>query len=178
MTRLLPVTRSTPATESSASGATRRRYARCWGRGSTSYGEEFAQLIHHAYPSHDHDDLMSAVDAVAGTFDRGAVVRRAEEYHLFQAFRPCMTGFQAVVGCASGDQPAHAVAQDDQLFDRHRPVGHQALQHFVEIAPVVGDVPAGVVMKVDGRIAVRDGKTFRQAAESFVQFVPVFALIN
>jgi acylaminoacyl-peptidase len=35
-------------------------------RGSTSYGEEFAQLIHHAYPSHDHDDLMSAVDAVAG----------------------------------------------------------------------------------------------------------------
>jgi len=35
-------------------------------RGSTSYGEEFAQLIHHAYPSYDHDDLMSAVDAVAG----------------------------------------------------------------------------------------------------------------
>ncbi|NBB91851.1 MAG: prolyl oligopeptidase family serine peptidase [Gammaproteobacteria bacterium] len=35
-------------------------------RGSTSYGEEFAQLIHHAYPSQDHDDLMSAVDAVAG----------------------------------------------------------------------------------------------------------------
>jgi acylaminoacyl-peptidase len=34
-------------------------------RGSTSYGEDFAQLIHHAYPSHDHDDLMSAVDAVA-----------------------------------------------------------------------------------------------------------------
>ncbi|WP_376694708.1 S9 family peptidase [Wenzhouxiangella sp. EGI_FJ10305] len=35
-------------------------------RGSTSYGEEFAQLIHHAYPSQDHDDLMSAVDAVEG----------------------------------------------------------------------------------------------------------------
>lgn len=34
-------------------------------RGSTSYGEEFAQLIHHNYPSQDHDDLMSAVDAVA-----------------------------------------------------------------------------------------------------------------
>jgi acylaminoacyl-peptidase len=33
-------------------------------RGSTSYGEKFASLIHHAYPGHDYDDLMSGVDAV------------------------------------------------------------------------------------------------------------------
>ena len=33
-------------------------------RGSTSYGEEFGNLIHHQYPGHDYDDLMSAVDAV------------------------------------------------------------------------------------------------------------------
>ncbi|HSN72932.1 MAG TPA: S9 family peptidase [Steroidobacteraceae bacterium] len=33
-------------------------------RGSTSYGEEFGNLIHHAYPGQDYDDLMSAVDAV------------------------------------------------------------------------------------------------------------------
>jgi len=32
-------------------------------RGSTSYGEEFGNLIHHAYPGRDFDDLMSAVDA-------------------------------------------------------------------------------------------------------------------
>jgi dipeptidyl aminopeptidase/acylaminoacyl peptidase len=32
-------------------------------RGSTSYGEEFANLIHHAYPGHDYDDLIAAVDA-------------------------------------------------------------------------------------------------------------------
>jgi dipeptidyl aminopeptidase/acylaminoacyl peptidase len=32
-------------------------------RGSTSYGEEFANLIHHAYPGNDYDDLMSIVDA-------------------------------------------------------------------------------------------------------------------
>ena len=31
-------------------------------RGSTSYGEEFGNLIHHAYPGRDYDDLMSAVD--------------------------------------------------------------------------------------------------------------------
>jgi dipeptidyl aminopeptidase/acylaminoacyl peptidase len=33
-------------------------------RGSTSYGEEFANLIHHDYPGHDYDDLISSVDAV------------------------------------------------------------------------------------------------------------------
>lgn len=31
-------------------------------RGSTSYGAEFGNLIHHAYPGHDYDDLMSCVD--------------------------------------------------------------------------------------------------------------------
>ena len=33
-------------------------------RGSTSYGEEFANLIQHNYPGQDYDDLMSGVDAV------------------------------------------------------------------------------------------------------------------
>ncbi|NOX94106.1 MAG: S9 family peptidase [Alphaproteobacteria bacterium] len=32
-------------------------------RGSTSYGDTFANLIHHAYPGEDYDDLMSGVDA-------------------------------------------------------------------------------------------------------------------
>ncbi|MFQ5689248.1 MAG: prolyl oligopeptidase family serine peptidase [Gemmatimonadota bacterium] len=45
-------------------------------RGSTSYGEEFGNLIHHAYPGHDYDDLMSGVDAVIA---RGYV----DEDHLF-----------------------------------------------------------------------------------------------
>lgn len=31
-------------------------------RGSTGYGEEFANLIHHDYPGHDYDDLMAGVD--------------------------------------------------------------------------------------------------------------------
>jgi dipeptidyl aminopeptidase/acylaminoacyl peptidase len=35
-------------------------------RGSTGYGEEFANLIHHDYPNKDYDDLMSGVDAVLG----------------------------------------------------------------------------------------------------------------
>jgi acylaminoacyl-peptidase len=35
-------------------------------RGSTGYGEEFADLIHHDYPGNDYGDLMSGVDAVIG----------------------------------------------------------------------------------------------------------------
>ncbi|GHF16513.1 acyl-peptide hydrolase [Kordiimonas sediminis] len=33
-------------------------------RGSTSYGAEFANLIHHNYPSEDYNDLIDAVDQV------------------------------------------------------------------------------------------------------------------
>lgn len=33
-------------------------------RGSSSYGKEFGNLIHHNYPSQDYDDLMSGVDEV------------------------------------------------------------------------------------------------------------------
>lgn len=41
-------------------------------RGSTSYGQEFGNLIHHNYPGQDYDDLMSGVDAVIaqGYIDR------------------------------------------------------------------------------------------------------------
>ncbi len=36
-------------------------------RGSTSYGHDFANEIHHDYPSQDYDDLMSGVDAAIAT---------------------------------------------------------------------------------------------------------------
>ena len=36
-------------------------------RGSTSYGEGFANLINKRYPSEDYDDLMAAVDAAIAT---------------------------------------------------------------------------------------------------------------
>ena len=45
-------------------------------RGSTSYGEEFGNLIHHNYPSQDFDDLMSGVDEL---IERGWV----DEEQLF-----------------------------------------------------------------------------------------------
>ncbi len=41
-------------------------YVTVWSnpRGSTGYGEGFAQAIDKAYPGHDYDDLMSVVDAL------------------------------------------------------------------------------------------------------------------
>jgi dipeptidyl aminopeptidase/acylaminoacyl peptidase len=36
-------------------------------RGSTSYGEDFANQIEKAYPGHDYDDLMSVTDAAIAT---------------------------------------------------------------------------------------------------------------
>ncbi|MEM6845116.1 MAG: S9 family peptidase [Bacteroidota bacterium] len=45
-------------------------------RGSTSYGEEFGNLIHHNYPGEDYDDLISGVDAV---IERGFI----DEERLF-----------------------------------------------------------------------------------------------
>lgn len=45
-------------------------------RGSTGYGEKSANLIHHDYPGHDFDDLMSGVDEV---IKRGSI----DEDNLF-----------------------------------------------------------------------------------------------
>jgi dipeptidyl aminopeptidase/acylaminoacyl peptidase len=44
-------------------------------RGSTSYGFDFADQINYNYPSHDYDDLMSAVDAAIakGSVDPNAL---------------------------------------------------------------------------------------------------------
>ena len=39
-------------------------------RGSTSYGADFGNAIHHAYPGYDYDDLISIVD---GVIDQGYV---------------------------------------------------------------------------------------------------------
>lgn len=43
-------------------------------RGSTSYGEEFGNLLYHNYPGQDYDDVMSGVDAV---IDKGYIDRNS-----------------------------------------------------------------------------------------------------
>ena len=66
-------------------------------RGSTSYGEEFADLLYHNYPGQDYDDLMSGVDAVIA---RGYI----DEDNLF------VTG-----GSAGGIMTAWIVRQNRSL---------------------------------------------------------------
>ena len=66
-------------------------------RGSTSYGEEFADLLYHNYPGNDYDDLMSGVDAVIA---RGYV----DEDNLF------VTG-----GSAGGIMTAWIVGKTDRF---------------------------------------------------------------
>ena len=66
-------------------------------RGSTSYGEEFADLLYHNYPGQDYDDLISGVDAV---IERGYV----DESNLF------VTG-----GSAGGIMTAWIVGKTDRF---------------------------------------------------------------
>jgi dipeptidyl aminopeptidase/acylaminoacyl peptidase len=66
-------------------------------RGSTGYGEEFGDLLYHAYPGNDYDDLMSAVDAV---IERGYI----DEDQLF------VTG-----GSAGGIMTAWIVGNTDRF---------------------------------------------------------------
>ena len=66
-------------------------------RGSTSYGEEFGDLLYRNYPGEDYDDLMSGVDAV---IERGYV----DENNLF------VTG-----GSAGGIMTAWIVGKTDRF---------------------------------------------------------------
>ena len=66
-------------------------------RGSTSYGEEFGDLLYHNYPGEDYDDLISGVDAV---IERGYV----DENNLF------VTG-----GSAGGIMTAWIVGKTDRF---------------------------------------------------------------
>ncbi len=66
-------------------------------RGSTSYGEDFADLLYHNYPGQDYDDLISGVDAV---IERGYI----DESNLF------VTG-----GSAGGIMTAWIVGKTDRF---------------------------------------------------------------
>ena len=66
-------------------------------RGSTSYGEEFGDLLYHNYPGQDYDDLISGVDAV---IERGYI----DENNLF------VTG-----GSAGGIMTAWIVGKTDRF---------------------------------------------------------------
>ncbi len=86
-------------------------------------------------------------------FERGAVVRRAEEHQLGQRRSPSVLHLHGVVMGAARYQTAHAVADDDQLVDRHRPLRDQFFEQLGEVLPALGNVTSAVVVQVDRREA-------------------------
>ena len=83
-------------------------------RGSTSYGEEFGDLLYHNYPGEDYDDLMSGVDAViargyideenlfvtggsAGGIMTAWIVGKTSRFHAAVAAKPVTNWYSKVL---------------------------------------------------------------------------------
>ena len=116
-------------------------------RGSTSYGEEFGNLIYRDYPDHDYDDLLSGVDAVIA---RGYVspdslfVTGGSGGGILTAWIVGHTQrFRRGGGVETGDQLGECRAHD-----RHPPV-FRAL--YVRQNAVGGSGPVSPALSVDVR---------------------------
>jgi hypothetical protein len=94
-------------------------------------------------------DAEQHVDLMAAPFERGAVVRRAEEHQFGQRRIPSVLHLHGVVMGAARHQTAHAVADDDQFVDRHRPFHDQFFKQLGEVLPALGNVTSAVVVQVD-----------------------------
>ena len=76
-----------------------------------------------------------------------ALVGRA---HHHQPHRRTICRFADGEGSGEGQHAPHAVAEEDELLDRDRPGGDEPLEERRQLAPVRRDVPAAVVMQVEG----------------------------
>ena len=76
--------------------------------------------------------------------------RGAEQKDAPELFHPCMPVRGAVVGGASDDETAHAVADEAQLVEFDRPGGDQCIEQEGQLPSVVRDVPSGVIAEEDG----------------------------
>ena len=72
---------------------------------------------------------------------------------LSSFFRQACPASSRVAAGAARDEPAHAVADDDEILDLDRPCGDQRLQRLGEGAAVGRDVQAGIVGESDRRVA-------------------------
>ena len=153
-------------------------------RGSTSYGQDFGNAIHHAYPGNDYYDLMSGVDEL---ISRGYI----DEKQLF------VTGASGggvlsswIVGHT--DRFAGAVAQKPVInwyswvltADMGGTVGlnywlpdapWNALEHYMQRSPIhhVGNVVTPTMLitgEVDWRTPMSESEQFYQALK--IQKIP------
>jgi len=145
-------------------------------RGSTGYGEAFAQLINHNYPGNDYDDLMSGVDEV---LKRGYV----DEHNLFVTggsgggvLTAWIVGkthrFRAAVAAkAIVNWYSSALNIDDYLFETRYffpgPPWEHA-EHYLKRSPIslVGNVTTPTMLltgEQDHRTVISEAEQFYQA---------------
>jgi acylaminoacyl-peptidase len=147
-------------------------------RGSTGYGEEFGNLIHHAYPDRDYDDLMSAVDAVVARglvdpdrlFVTGGsgggvltswIVGRTNRFRAAVAVNPVINWYSFVL--TSDMYP---------YFDQYWFPGHpwDHAEHYLKRSPIssVGKVVTPTMLYVgesDHRTPISESEQFFQALQ-------------
>ena len=112
-------------------------------RGSTSYGSEFAKLIDSGYPSQDHDDLMSGVDAVlakgyvdperlfitggsAGGLLSSWAIGKTNRFRAAVVAKPVMNWFSKELTTDSVDQYKYVFGklpwEDPEKYFKHSPI--------------------------------------------------------
>jgi hypothetical protein len=93
------------------------------------------------------------VEFLPAALQRRAMVRRSEKEQFPELPWPSMQGDCAIVARAARDEPTHAVADDAQILQRHRPFRDQILQQIGEGAAVCRNIESAVVVQIDGGIA-------------------------
>jgi len=88
------------------------------------------------------------LEPVADAFEGHALMRRPEKYHAAKPMRPGMTRARAVVHGAACDEAAHAVRDNRELLDRHRPGSEHPLDQISRLAAVLGDMQTAVVAQI------------------------------
>jgi len=145
-------------------------------RGSTSYGDAFANLIHHNYPGQDFDDLMSGVDAaiargfvdvdnlfVTGGSGGGAltawIVGHTDRFRAAVSAKP-------VINWVSFALTADAYGFFSRYWFPGKPWDH--FEHYMKRSPIsyVGRVKTPTMLitgEVDHRTPIAQSEEFYQA---------------
>ncbi len=145
-------------------------------RGSTGYGESFAQLINHNYPGPDYDDLMSGVDAV---LKRGYVasdnlfVTGGSGGGILTAWIVCKTSrFRAAVAAKAMVNMASAALTTDDFVGETRdfhpgpPWEHPEYYRKVSALSLVGNVTTPTMLLTgedDYRTPISEAEQFYAA---------------
>ena len=147
-------------------------------RGSTGYGEEFGNLIHHAYPGDDYHDLMSAVDAaiengsvdpdqlyVTGGSGGGIltawIVGQTDRFRAAVAAKPVINWYSFVL-----------TSDGYQFFNQYWFPGYpwEHSDHYLKRSPLayVGNVTTPTMLltgEVDYRTPISESEQFYQALQ-------------